>query len=185
MLPICIANRFGYDLSKNNIRTPKVAISLPGRKHTQVISDFKFLMEKRSIFIFLLCFWAYAVAAQDDITGTWKVVDNASNDIKYHVRIYDFEGRMFGKVVKMVKMPPSQTCPLCPGDLRNQPIMNMILVEKMQLSNGFYKNGRMLDPQNGRWYSCQMWLKEEDPDVLVVRGFLGFIYFTQYWYRVR
>jgi hypothetical protein len=30
-----------------------------------------------------------------------------------------------------------------------------------------------------------MWLKEEDPDVLVVRGFLGFIYFTQYWYRVK
>jgi uncharacterized protein (DUF2147 family) len=141
---------------------------------------------RQSILYFLFSVVLSAsAAAQDGIKGVWKVVDNTTNDVKYHVQLFDFEGRTYGKVVKMVKMPAGSTCPLCPGDLRNQPVMNMMVVEKMQLSNGFFKNGKMLDPNTGRWYSCQMWLKEEDPDVLVVRGFLGFIYFTQYWYRVQ
>jgi uncharacterized protein (DUF2147 family) len=132
-----------------------------------------------SFFLFLA-----HMAAQNSIIGTWKVVDNSTNDIRYHVQIFNFEGRVYGKVIKMVKLPGDMKCALCPSDLRDQPIQGMLLVEKLQLMNGFYKNGKMLDPLSGRWYSCQMWLKEEDPDVLVVRGFLGFIYSTQYWYRI-
>jgi uncharacterized protein (DUF2147 family) len=142
-------------------------------------------MKKFQIIYLFLLLLSTPVLAQNDIKGVWKVVDNTTNDVLYHVELFPFQNRTYGKVVKTVKMPASQVCQLCPGDLRNQPIQNMVVVEKMQLSGGFYKNGKLLDPQTGRWYSCQMWLKEEDQDVLVVRGFLGFIYFTQYWYRVR
>lgn len=140
-------------------------------------------MKNITLLLFLSVFFTLTLPAQS-IIGTWKVVDGTTNDIKYHVQIFNFEGRYYGKVVKMVKLPGNMTCQLCPSDLRNQPIQGMLIAEKLQLINGFYQNGKLLDPLNGRWYSCQMWLKEEDPDVLVVRGFLGFLYSTQYWYRV-
>lgn len=142
-------------------------------------------MKKTFAFVISFFLLVISLSAQSSVLGTWKVVDNVTNDVKYHVQMFEFEGRMYGKVVKMVKVPVDQKCTLCPSDLKNQPVLGMVVMEKLLLSGGFYKNGRMLDPQNGRWYSCQMWLKEEDPDVLVVRGFLGFIYFTQYWYRVK
>jgi uncharacterized protein (DUF2147 family) len=134
--------------------------------------------------VFLSCSLAQVAAQQKKVIGTWKAVDNGTNDVRVHVQIFEFEGKLYGKVVKLVKSSNDQRCTICPGELRNKPLMGMMVLEKLQLQNGFYQNGKLLDTQSGRWYSCQMWLKEEDPDILVVRGFLGFIYKTQYWYRV-
>jgi uncharacterized protein (DUF2147 family) len=134
--------------------------------------------------VFLLCSFSQLAAQQKKVIGTWKAIDNGTNDVRVHVQIFEFEGKLYGKVVKLVKSSNDQRCTICPGELRNKPLLGMMVLEKLQLQNGFYQNGKLLDTQSGRWYSCQMWLKEEDPDILVVRGFLGFIYKTQYWYRV-
>lgn len=134
--------------------------------------------------LFILCSFAVPLSAQKTVIGTWKAVDDATNDVRAHVQIFEFQGKIYGKVIKMVKLDAEQRCSLCPGDLKDQPILGMLILEKLQLRDGFYKNGKMLDIQSGKWYSCQMWLKDEDPDVLVIRTFLGFIYRTQHWYRV-
>jgi uncharacterized protein (DUF2147 family) len=136
------------------------------------------------VVVFLFCSLTSLMAQKKTIIGTWKAVDNGTNDVRVHVQIFEFEGKLYGKVVKLIKNPSDQKCTICPGELRNKPLMGMMVLEKLQLQNGFYQNGKLLDTQSGRWYSCQMWLKEEDPDILVVRGFLGFIYKTQHWYRV-
>ena len=42
----------------------------------------------------------------------------------------------------------------------------------------------ILDPEKGKWYGCKLWLKDGDPNTLVVRGSIGPFYRTQYWYKV-
>lgn len=140
----------------------------------------------RSLFVFVvLIALSISVQAQKSVLGVWKVVDPSSNDILNHVQIFEFQGKVYGRVVKNVKLPADHRCAICPGELKNQLVLGMMVLEKLQFREGFYQSGKLLDVQSGKWYSCQMWLKNEDPDVLVIRNFLGFLYRTQYWYRVQ
>ena len=43
--------------------------------------------------------------------------------------------------------------------------------------------GDDLRPKNGRIYDCKMWFDEDEPNVLKVRGYWGFLYRTQEWIR--
>jgi uncharacterized protein (DUF2147 family) len=54
----------------------------------------------------------------------------------------------------------------------------------MKLEGGYYKGGKLLDPLRGRWYACEMWLKEGNPNVLVVRQYVGPLFRTIEWRRV-
>jgi uncharacterized protein (DUF2147 family) len=63
--------------------------------------------------------------------------------------------------------------------------MGMILLVEMKQKEGFWQSGSILDPEKGKWYNCKIWLKDGDPNTLVVRGYIGPFYRTQYWYRVQ
>ncbi len=117
--------------------------------------------------------------------GVWKTVDDETGEAKSHVRIYEQGGQLYGQVVQLLKASPDRKCDKCPGDRKNQPVLQMIVLENMRQKGGFWQSGRILDPEKGKWYSCNLWLKEGDPNTLVVRGYLGPFYRTQYWYRVK
>ena len=134
------------------------------------------------LLLFLLA--GMRLAAQTPV-GEWKTIDDATNKPKSHLQLYMQDGKIYGKVVKMLISSPDRKCDKCPGDRQNKPIMNMVVLENMELKDGYWQNGRILDPDNGKWYTCKFWLKEGDPNVLVVRGYIGFLYRTQYWYRVK
>jgi len=134
--------------------------------------------------LFALLLGAFTLTAQS-ITGVWKTIDDENGQAKSHVQLYEQGGKMYGKVVKILTNRPDRICEKCPGDRHNQPVMNMVILENMVPKNGFYQSGRILDPEKGKWYNCKMWLKDGDPNVLVVRGFVGPFYRTQYWYRVQ
>lgn len=134
--------------------------------------------------LFALLLGAYTLTAQS-ITGVWKTIDDENGQAKSHVQLYEQGGKMYGKVVKILTNRPDRICEKCPGDRHNQPVMNMVILENMVPKDGFYQSGRILDPEKGKWYNCKMWLKDGDPNVLVVRGFVGPFYRTQYWYRVQ
>ncbi len=133
-------------------------------------------------FTLLLCL-AVQISAQT-VQGTWKTIDDDTGEAKSYVQLYEQNGQLFGKVVRLLKSSPDRRCDKCTGDRRNQPIFQMIVVENMQRKEGFWQSGRILDPEKGKWYTCSMWLKDGDSNTLVVRGYLGFFYRTQYWHRV-
>lgn len=137
--------------------------------------------------LFLLCsslFLACLLPAQSAI-GTWKNIDDETGQAKGHIQVYEQGGQIFGKVVKILTDHPDRLCDKCPGSRKNQPVMNMVVLENMELKDGYWQGGQILDPEKGKWYTCKMWLKPGDPNVLVVRGYLSFFYRTQYWYRVQ
>lgn len=115
--------------------------------------------------------------------GTWKTIDDETGEAKSHVEVYEENGQLFGKVVKLLKSSPDRKCDKCPGDRKDKPVLQMVVLEKMQKKGGYWQSGRILDPEKGKWYTCSIWLKDGDPNVLVVRGYLGPFYRTQYWYR--
>lgn len=124
------------------------------------------------------------VSAQT-FTGTWKTIDDETKEAKSYVELFDAGGTLYGKVTKLLKSAPDRKCDKCPDERKDQPILGMIVVVNMKPKDGYYQNGNILDPEKGKWYGCKMWLKEGDPNTLVVRGSLGPFYRTQYWYRVQ
>jgi uncharacterized protein (DUF2147 family) len=126
---------------------------------------------------------AQAVAAQD-IVGTWRTVDDGDGKDRSQVEIYRQGDRYFGKVTKIYPRPNEPTdpvCEKCSDGRKNQKIMGMVIVRDLVKKGSEFKNGNILDPNNGKVYDCKLWIEN---GTLKVRGYLGFFYRTQTWYKV-
>ena len=132
---------------------------------------------------FLFCILIATLANAQSVSGVWKTIDDDTGEAKSHLELYESGNKLYGKVVKLLKSAPDKKCDKCPGERKNQAILGMIVVTDMVKADGFYQSGDILDPEKGKWYKCRMWLKDGDPNTLVVRGYIGPFYRTQYWYR--
>lgn len=119
------------------------------------------------------------------LTGVWKTVDDETRKPKSHVELHEKGAGVEARVVKLLQDPDDSVCEKCPGQRKNKPVLNMVILEGMTRKDGMLQGGSILDPEKGKWYACKMWLKEGDPNTLVVRGYLGPFYRTQYWSRIR
>ncbi|MCW5922809.1 MAG: DUF2147 domain-containing protein [Saprospiraceae bacterium] len=133
----------------------------------------------------LAAIFVFVAAHTQSVFGTWKTKDDETNEEKSHVEIYEAGGKLYGKITKLLRERADRLCDKCPGERKNQPVLNMIILVNMVLKEGMWQAGDILDPEKGKWYRCKIWLKEGDPNTLVVRGYLGPFYRTQYWTRVK
>jgi uncharacterized protein (DUF2147 family) len=144
------------------------------------------------ISMFTVLFFSAAVKAENAITGTWKTVSDEGIDkgkAKSHVEIFEKNGAYFAKVAKLLLKPQDTLCEKCEGDLKNKPVVGMIFLQDMKKTGNVdeefgdeYAGGTIMDPDNGKTYKCKMWVKG---DVLTSRGYIGFLYRTQQWFRVK
>jgi uncharacterized protein (DUF2147 family) len=141
-------------------------------------------MKKLFLATLILFLMALSLQAQS-LTGTWRTIDDETNESKSHVEIYQSGDKYYGKITKLLTASADKTCDKCPGDRKDQKLMGMVIVENLGLEKGLLSGGKILDPEKGKSYTCKMWLKDGDPNVMVVRGYLYGFYRTQYWYRVQ
>ena len=144
------------------------------------------------IFLFAVLLFSVSVKAENTFTGTWKTISDEGIDKgkpKAHVEIFDKNGTYFGKVIKLLLKPQDTLCDKCEGDLKNKPVVGMIILQNMKKSGKVdeefgdeYAGGTIMDPDNGKTYKSKMWVKG---DVLTSRGYIGFFYRTQRWFRVK
>lgn len=139
---------------------------------------------KNILFLSVALFLSSSLHGQS-ITGTWKTIDDETNEAKSYIDLFMGDGKLYGKVSKLLKSAPDKRCDKCPGERKDQPILGMIVLVNMKEKEGYWQSGDILDPEKGKWYSCKMWIKDGDPNTLVVRGYIGPFYRTQYWYRVQ
>ena len=139
-------------------------------------------MKKYVLFLFVAL--SGQLLQAQSVTGIWKTVDDNTGEARSHIELFEGGGKLYGKLVKLLQEPADKRCEKCPGEREGQPLMGMILLVNMVLSDGMWQSGDILDPERGKWYSCKIWLKEGDPNTLVVRGYIGPFYRTQYWQRV-
>jgi len=127
--------------------------------------------------------FAGLISAQS-VEGIWKTIDESGEALS-HVEICKKDGKLHGKIVKLLTSPEDELCTECPGDKKNEPLLGMEILWDLEDQGDEYDDGEIMDPKNGKVYSCKIWLEAENE--LIVRGYLGFSMLgrSQTWYRVR
>jgi len=104
--------------------------------------------------------------------GYWKTIDDKTGKPRSVVKIYKTKsGHYAGKIVEIFNpSSPNPVCDECPGDKKGKPIQGLVIIWAMEKVKGKAKlvNGRILDPENGNDYACQIWL--ENDNTLKVKG---------------
>jgi uncharacterized protein (DUF2147 family) len=122
--------------------------------------------------------------AQTSVLGKWKTVDEETNEEKSIIEIFERDGKVYGKIVKIfTQEDPDPICDECPDDdpRYKKKIIGMEIIKDMEKDGNEYSKGNILDPQDGKIYRCRIWT---DGDGLKVRGYWGPFYRTQTWKKV-
>ena len=138
----------------------------------------------RLLAVFLLT--SFAAPAQD-VIGKWKTIDDETGEPRSIVDVFEKNGKVYGKVIKLLRAPDEDPDPACvdcseDDDRYNRKIIGMEIMRDIERSGDTYENGNILDPKNGRVYRCRIWVEGKD---LKVRGDWGPFYRTQTWLKAQ
>jgi uncharacterized protein (DUF2147 family) len=117
--------------------------------------------------------------------GEWKTFDDKTGKARAIVRIYEQDGRLFGKIERsMTPGAESRVCAMCTDERKDQPMLGLVIIRNMKRTDEGYAGGDILDPDNGSVYRCKLHL-DEGGAKLVVRGYIGISLLgrTQIWER--
>ena len=118
------------------------------------------------------------------IVGVWL-----SEKKRLKVEVYESNKKYFGKILwQYEKIDPETGKPKLDKEnpdpaKRNRPLIGLQVLKDFEFKDGFWKNGYVYNSQNGKTYSCEIWM--EGKDVLVLRGYWGLVYHTERWTRVK
>lgn len=129
----------------------------------------------------ILIFFSKNLSAQSPI-GVWVTIDDESGKEKSHVEIYEKEGKLFGKIVKLLLKPQNTLCTVCDGIRKNKPLIGMIIISNMKKNGGKWSEGIIYKADVGKEYSG--YLEMIDSDHLKVTGKVLFISKSQIWRRL-
>ena len=139
--------------------------------------------------LFVLPSLAKAQDRHAEAFGIWKSIDDKTKEPKSHVKIWEENGKLYGKIIRLFRKPTEEqnpTCDKCEGDRKDKPVIGMLIIwDLTKNANGSWHKGRILDPANGKTYGC--WLETlEGGKKLKVRGYMGVSLFgrTQMWEKV-
>jgi uncharacterized protein (DUF2147 family) len=141
-------------------------------------------MKKVFLFTFLILLSTFGLA-QSPI-GTWKTTDDQTGKDKSYIEIYEKDGALYGKVVKILtKGKEDAKCDDCKGDKKNKPILGMTVLYNLKKSGKEWTGGKIFDPNSGKEYKATV--KLDGNDKLDVRGYVGIslVGRTQTWTRVK
>lgn len=143
-------------------------------------------MTRKPILLFIFLFLGSAMLyAQSPGVGVWKTIDDETGEARSHVEIYEEDGKLYGKIVKLLDASEDILCSECPGDKKDQLMLGMVVMWDMEIYKDYWSYGEILDPENGKIYECSFWL--QDDNTLKVRGYIGLSLLgrNQFWYRVK
>jgi len=125
-----------------------------------------------------------ALLAADSIIGPWKTVDEKSGKVVSEVELYDQGGKVYGKITRLTEPNNAEgkpkVCSKCQGEDKDKPIVGLVIIKNLSASGDRYKDGTILDPDDGKVYRAEVWPEDGK---LKVRGYLGPFYRTQTWLK--
>ena len=123
----------------------------------------------RNLFLMAALLMAALVSAQVPFVGEWITIDDESGEQKSVVNIYKADnGMYYGQIVTLFE-DSDALCTECKDADYNQPIVGLTIIRDMQLKDGELRGGKVLDPDNGKFYYAKMYLKDGK---LILRGSL-------------
>ena len=138
--------------------------------------------------LFSFYFGAYAQDAPhfSSPVGTWITISDKTHDRSGMVEIYERNGKLSGKIIKIfpgADRDPAELCVKCSGALKNKPVLGLtFLTDFVPGKEGVWEKGLILDPHNGKIYKATMELTDAGK-TLKLRGYWGIFWRTQTWLR--
>ena len=144
-------------------------------------------MKNSIIIAIIFLFFSTGIVGQS-VTGKWKSIDDETKKAKSIVEIYEQNGKLYGKILELYREPDEDPDPICDecdedDDRYNQKVVGMEIIRAMEKDDDEWDDGTILDPENGKVYDCKLWVDEDDPNILNVRGYIAFFFRTQTWLR--
>jgi uncharacterized protein (DUF2147 family) len=140
-----------------------------------------------ALFVIAACNPLIGWSQDDSPVGLWKNIDDHSGKPRALIRIVEQGNELNGRIEKLFLEPGEDQhpkCDKCEGVLKDQPTLGMTILTGFTRIDAEYKNGMILDPENGKLYKSKMSLSE-DGKKLTVRGYIGIPLFgrSQTWVR--
>jgi len=125
--------------------------------------------------------------SQTSPVGRWMTLDDATGKATSVVNIWEEKGKLYGRIEKLIDPDPKDPdprCDRCEGELKSKPLIGLHILWDLRKDGGQWSGGRILDPDNGKVYKCNITV-EQDGKKLKVRGYIGLSLLgrTQYWLR--
>ena len=116
---------------------------------------------------------ALAMQATANITGYWTTIDDETNEAKSVVQVYEYQGKVYGRVVELLQNPGAK------AKIKGSPaVKGLTIIWDLEKDGDSYSGGEILDPTKGKVYGCEMW---RDGENLIVRGKIAFLGRNQTW----
>jgi uncharacterized protein (DUF2147 family) len=122
--------------------------------------------------------------AADSPVGYWTTIDDDGKASSV-IQIFPRGKKLFGKIVQLINpREKDPKCGACEGARKNQRIIGMEILRDFEQDDDEWSGGYILDPREGKEYSCYLELIEGGKR-LKVRGYIGIALLgrTQYWRR--
>jgi len=138
---------------------------------------------RKLLILATILFFNSLTFAQNSIKGKWLTEDKEGI-----VEIYIENGKYFGKLIWLKKPNDDKGNPLTDSQNPNpklnlRPLLNLVIISDMHLEINEWGGGTIYDPETGKSYRCKLWLS--DNNTLNVRGYIGILYETEKWVRVK
>jgi uncharacterized protein (DUF2147 family) len=128
--------------------------------------------------IFLILFGLNHLCFAQEISGTWKTIDDKSGNPKALIEIRKTANDQFiGTIIKL--FPPIgfeavDICQNCPPPYTSKPMLGMEILKNLKYNaqSDSYEHGKILDPRQGKLYNANAKLRN-DGKRLYIRGYIG------------
>lgn len=119
------------------------------------------------------------------VLGKWKTYDKKTGVAISIIQIYMIDNAVYGTIERMLRNSErDDVCFECEGEDKNKKVEGLVILKKLrQKSENKYAGGQFTNIKTGKVTDCQVWIEEDDTDVLNVKykGGGG----TQQWKRVK
>ncbi len=114
----------------------------------------------------LLCHWAIMGSGQS-VIGKWQTIDDNTGAVRSIVEVFENEGKINGKIIKLFPKPTEDPDPVCdkcdPEDSRyNRKVIGMEIIRGLKPDGPEHSGGDILDPENGKVYRSKIWREGKD-----------------------
>ncbi len=129
---------------------------------------------------------ARAASVENTPVGVWRTFDDDGKETG-KVEIFDQGGKLYGRIVGILDPEKAKgVCFKCADDRKDKPAMGLEIIRGLKPDDGAWDGGEILDPENGKVYSCSARV-EDGGNKLLLRGYIGISLLgrTQTWLRAR
>ncbi len=152
---------------------------------------------KKIICLALVLLCATVAFAQDPALGFWKSIDDDTGEVTAGWEVYEEDGILYGRILKVVGQPADALATACEGPYDDFPIAGdtskMTLINTpwiyglVNKGNGKWRNGRIIDPETGKDYASEITFHKAGGkykvDTLEMRGKIGPFGRSQFWQK--